>query len=1009
MRVKSCYFKSIIFKFYLCVFYFCAAISYAATTTTIVTSGSGSKTVTVVPAPVLHPNIKLDASPVVVASKGNSLLSWSAINATSCTASWLSGAAVGVRGTHVLTALSRDTAYTLTCKNLAVATAAAVTVFVNPPLSSGTTYFVDSRSGNDSYTGMANVFSAPGIGPWRTLGKLTNFSFKPGDTVRLACGSVWNETLKINSSGTVSSPITIMSSPAGCRNLPAIDGSFKIPVNQWVKDHGNVYRTAASNVEPKQLYADNAVLNPAHFPNKGYDAQQPDSLFLHTPVDADKIMRNNRPVSTYIMTGPDLNLPSKAAILPGTLVRVRSNAWTIEDRTVASYVKTRITFDKPLAYNVVAGWGYYLLGQLWMLDSPGEWFYDKPTNTLYVWMLDSLAPHTMVSAGYLPFGIDVSGKNYIMINGIAVRYAGEGINMRKTTGVTVRNNVIQDTFAKGINASASQLGVIEGNLIERTALEAVSGVSDGYANGLRVASNKINYSGVLMNGEVVLSLPQKTVGAIVPGPNAVVTANSIMNTGYIGIFLNSNSIADGNYIYGVCMVLDDCGGIYTSSSPNGSSILNNILVGSRGGLAGKPYGAHTQAQGIYLDELASGITVKGNTVTGADSGIQLHIAALNRIENNVFFGNRNNQIWLQETDNRTRTAGDLYGNVIVGNDIVPNIPGATGFSQGTKFLLTDDFAQYDQNHYFDLLNQNIGQESGAGWALKYTFAQWRSAKKKNGTPRSQDTHGRNTANNGFAIYAVTGQSIVPNGSFKTNMQGWSSWNQTAPLGTRVREVCGGGFCLHYKAGATEGLVASPNFAVVKDQWYRVSFDLRTGVADQAVSVMVRGSGGGTNGYESLGGQIALHGTAPMKRYSFYFKALKTINVKDPVTKDNGARMDFYGVQPGQTISIGNIEMVPITSVDTGSRSDLLLNPSSAAIQLPCPVSATAPALCTRYVRFSDKSVVKWPYTLAAHSTAVIFTRDGIMVDSDGDGIPDTQDKCPNSVQGLDVNAQGCGL
>jgi hypothetical protein len=145
--------------------------------------------------------------------------------------------------------------------------------------------------------------------------------------------------------------------------------------------------------------------------------------------------------------------------------------------------------------------------------------------------------------------------------------------------------------------------------------------------------------------------------------------------------------------------------------------------------------------------------------------------------------------------------------------------------------------------------------------------------------------------------------------------------------------------------------------------------------------------------------ISVRGSKTFQRYSFTFKSLQTINVKDPVTLDNGARIDFADIVPGQMISIGNVEIVPITAVDSAVRSDILVNSTFTPLALDCPVKATLPAMCGNYVRFSNDAAITFPYTLAARSSEIIYTRDQSLVDSDKDGITNTQDLCAGTPAG----------
>jgi hypothetical protein len=109
------------------------------------------------------------------------------------------------------------------------------------------------------------------------------------------------------------------------------------------------------------------------------------------------------------------------------------------------------------------------------------------------------------------------------------------------------------------------------------------------------------------------------------------------------------------------------------------------------------------------------------------------------------------------------------------------------------------------------------------------------------------------------------------------------------------------------------------------------------------------------------------------------------------------------------VGMANLELVPITPAEALTRSDVLVNTSANSSQQLCPVAATQAALCSLYVRLSDNLPVAWPYSLAGRSAEIIYTRDTRLLDTDGDGIPDSQDLCPNTTAGVGVNSKGCAL
>lgn len=874
----------------------------------------------------------------------------------------------------------------------------------------GRIFYVDSRTGLDSNSGASA--GGTGAGPWKTLARVASAGLKPGDIVRLACGAAWYETLNPNASGTAGAPISLQAYPLGCANPPLIDGGWTVPAASWVRHSGNIYRASVS-FEPMDLMVATSPMEVAHHPNRGFNAAEPDSLFLRIAADADKSIVAGRQASTYLKTGTDLVLPAGASLSPGAAVRIRTTSWVIDEAVISAVNGNKLSLATPTEYPLASGWGYYLTGQLWMLDSPGEWFYDKSTRTLYVWMSDSQAPGVRAVAVQKALGVDLKARSYITVDGLSIQRVGTGIDMRNSVGVVVRNSKITATVGKGIDAAASRNIEVASNVFTRTGSDAVSGAdNDGIAAvGMRVTNNRISNSGVVMNGETVVSLPRRSFAAIRSGVQSTVTGNVITDAGNIGIKPMAGSTVSGNYVRGACSVLDDCGGIYVSGANNNSVISGNIVEHSRGALPGKTAALrYTQAQGIYLDESATGVTVSGNTVVDADNGVHLHIAANNVIRDNKLYGNRNNQIWLQETSNRNKASGDVYANSVLNNQIVSTVPTSMGVLQSTVFSSTDAFASFDGNVYFDKVYPTIAVDRTMTLAKSYDLSDWQAAKTDNGLPRKLDVNGKGTSQLRYASYRATGGSVVPNGNLLSGLDGWTHWNLNAPFGTMLRETCQPGQCASYRAGASPGMLSTPFFPVVGGQWYRLSVDLKGSLPSQYQPVVVRNGGGGSAGYEWLSNvrMYAYAGTS-WRRFSFVFQASKSVIVKDPLTGGKGARIDFEQVAPGTSISVANLEMVPISSISATTRTDILINRSATPTQIACPVATTAPELCAKYVKFSDSTPIVWPYYLGALSSEIIYTLDTTLVDSDGDGVADSQDSCAGTAEGSAVNSRGCGL
>ncbi len=92
------------------------------------------------------------------------------------------------------------------------------------------------------------------------------------------------------------------------------------------------------------------------------------------------------------------------------------------------------------------GWSskYFLEGLAGFLDSPGEWHFEEPTHTLYIWTPDGQAPDQLgVEISVRQRGIDLSHRSYIVLEDLsvllfekeAIRISGSGDD--KCHGITL--------------------------------------------------------------------------------------------------------------------------------------------------------------------------------------------------------------------------------------------------------------------------------------------------------------------------------------------------------------------------------------------------------------------------------------------------------------------------------------------------------------------------------------------------------------------------------------------
>ena len=565
-------------------------------------------------------------------------------------------------------------------------------------------------------------------------------------------------------------------------------------------------RVSFEGFTPTQMQSASTVLAPAHHPNRGFSTANPTRIFASIGADADRVTTTSGgTASTYLTPGADFVLPPGGTLTPGLGIVVRTNGWLMDEMQIASMQNGNIYFDRQTSYPLDKNWGFYVLGARWMLDSPGEWHFDWNSSLLTVWMPDNLAPASRISLSATYAGLDLSGAAYVTVSGIDVRGFTVGLCLRNGRNLRYSNATLATNGEYGVDAVDCQNCEITNNVITDSGRDAISATTPfgTTTTGLRVVGNRITNSGIAGPIPGALDLPRRSFGAVRAGPDADIEDNIITNSGYIGILASARNTIIGNRVENSCLTLNDCSGVYMSGANNGSIVDHNTVINVVGNLDGMPSYMTTLTSALYLDDLASGVTVSSNVLIGADNGIHLHNAFANLISDNTFYGHRRYQIWAQEGTHKLRAGGDVYDNQINGNRFFPAIP-LNSVQHETVFSSTSAFATYSQNRYSTLLLRTVANEQWNTNSAAHDLPEWK-------TIRGQDLNGTELNNIGYATFSVTGTTQVPNGNLATGKTGWTAWNATAPSGALTVEACPQGTCVHYVAGASP--VRAPDGAV----------------------------------------------------------------------------------------------------------------------------------------------------------------------------------------------------
>lgn len=293
-------------------------------------------------------------------------------------------------------------------------------------------------------------------------------------------------------------------------------------------------------------------------------------------------------------------------------------------------------------YEVRPGDRYFVRGHLEDLDSPGEWYLDPRTQTLYFW------PPIPVkgSPAYAPVVDTVVafvGCSYVTLRGFVIECCERSAVVIKdceavmVAGCTIRN--VGGADGAGVVVEGGRNNAIVGNDIHDT---GASGVRLGGGDlltltpgGHRVDNNHIHHVG---------AVGRAARGIEVTGALHSISHNFIHDTPHAGIFMwGAGHTVEYNRILRTCLETEDCGAIGGGAidwlSWHGVTIRHNWIQDTMGfgydekvGRWRSPYFAHA----LYADWGASGVKIFGNIFVRAPvSCLHLHSGRDNVIQNNI--------------------------------------------------------------------------------------------------------------------------------------------------------------------------------------------------------------------------------------------------------------------------------------------------------------------------------------------------------------------------------------
>ena len=303
----------------------------------------------------------------------------------------------------------------------------------------------------------------------------------------------------------------------------------------------------------------------------------------------------------------------------------------------------RVTLAGDASYAIRPGDRYYFQNALEELDSPGEWYLDRHSHTLYFWPpapLEGKVVAVPTTGSILQLA---KGTSYLTIRGLTIECCEHtAVVLDATRHCLIAGNTIRkvgDYQGCGVAVNGGDHNGVVGNDISETGSSGVS-LSGGDRKTLTPAenyadNNYIHHVGVFY---------KQGVGVAINGVGNRATHNLIHDGPRMGImFSGNNLLMEYNHIRHMNLETEDTGAVYTGGrdwiSSRGTVVRYNYfhdILGFGKDEKGRWVSPHF-AWGVYLDDNTGGVDVIGNIVVRCPrAGIHLHNGRDNHIENNIF-------------------------------------------------------------------------------------------------------------------------------------------------------------------------------------------------------------------------------------------------------------------------------------------------------------------------------------------------------------------------------------
>lgn len=485
-------------------------------------------------------------------------------------------------------------------------------------------YYV-AKTGDDSNPGTLEQ-------PFLTISKAASIMLA-GDVCYIKEGTYY-EILNPANSGSQGNPITFTSFEQDKVILDAtkvIDG--------WSVHSGDIYKADVElslGDEYNVLFCNDSVLDIARWPNNTDDDRFSFDGHEATGGSGSHITANGLPSIDF--TGGYVCYLGAHSGMSWTR-EITSSSSSQFSFSAVDITKWPFNPHNPTVYRNDNRGRFYLFGVLDALDYPGEWFYDKQSQTVYCMFPEKANPQDItVKATAREYTMKLN-KDYIVVDGIN---CFGGVVEVQGNNCVIKNGVFQNCLQSldELDNTDAQIGnaaiKLEGSdiTVENNLIEFGSGNGISMLTAWKGSKNYTIHNNVIRHFNTI-GVHANPVRSNCEG--TVITNNTIYSCGRDGIYTSgSNATVAYNDLFD-CMKINNDGGVfYTVGNANlkNSVIHHNWFHDSYG-----PEYADGRAAGIYLDNNSKGYDVHHNVVWNVTwNGLMINW-------NNTDINFYNNTIW----------------------------------------------------------------------------------------------------------------------------------------------------------------------------------------------------------------------------------------------------------------------------------------------------------------------------------------------------------------------------